>query len=114
MEFFTIFIYNYNFFQRYYTKYFGHDGESGPLISEHALQNFNKWEQAIDAWQRPVLDDSELPQWYKSAIFNELYFIADGGTIWLNAETSFDNQLSFDDPRLFIIQAFSFVILIGN
>ena len=25
-----------------------------------------------------------LPAWYKSAIFNELYFVADGGTIWLD------------------------------
>lgn len=24
-----------------------------------------------------------LPAWYKSALFNELYFLADGGTIWL-------------------------------
>ena len=25
-----------------------------------------------------------LPDWYKSALFNESYFIADGGTIWLD------------------------------
>jgi len=25
-----------------------------------------------------------LPDWYKSALFNESYFIADGGSIWLN------------------------------
>jgi non-lysosomal glucosylceramidase len=25
-----------------------------------------------------------LPDWYKSALFNETYFIADGGTIWLD------------------------------
>lgn len=24
-----------------------------------------------------------LPSWYKSAIFNELYYVADGGTQWL-------------------------------
>lgn len=24
-----------------------------------------------------------LPAWYKSALFNELYFLADGGTVWL-------------------------------
>lgn len=27
---------------------------------------------------------SELPDWYKSALFNETYFIADGGTVWLD------------------------------
>lgn len=26
---------------------------------------------------------SDLPPWYKSALFNELYFLADGGTLWL-------------------------------
>ncbi len=25
-----------------------------------------------------------LPDWYKSALFNETYFIADGGSIWLD------------------------------
>ncbi|VEL11311.1 unnamed protein product [Protopolystoma xenopodis] len=25
-----------------------------------------------------------LPSWYKSALFNELYFISDGGTVWLD------------------------------
>ena len=25
-----------------------------------------------------------LPAWFKSALFNELYFLADGGTIWLD------------------------------
>lgn len=26
---------------------------------------------------------SQLPSWYKSALFNELYFMTDGGTVWL-------------------------------
>jgi uncharacterized protein (DUF608 family) len=25
-----------------------------------------------------------LPDWYKSALFNESYFIADGGSIWVD------------------------------
>ena len=25
-----------------------------------------------------------LPDWYKLALFNELYYIADGGTVWLD------------------------------
>lgn len=27
---------------------------------------------------------SGFPAWYKSAIFNELYYVADGGTVWLD------------------------------
>jgi non-lysosomal glucosylceramidase len=30
--------------------------------------------------------DSRLPTWYKSALFNELYFISDGGTVWLDVD----------------------------
>lgn len=40
--------------------------------------------------------NSDLPDWYKSAIFNELYFIADGGSIWLAVD---DTTLPYDDPR---------------
>ncbi len=25
-----------------------------------------------------------LPDWYKSALFNETYFVADGGSVWLD------------------------------
>lgn len=40
----------------------------------------------------------ELPDWYKSAIFNELYFIADGGSIWLCVDPGDD--IEYNDPRL--------------
>lgn len=30
----------------------------------------------------------KLPAWFKSAIFNELYFVSDGGTLWLDYDTS--------------------------
>lgn len=83
---------------RYYTKYFARTGESGPAICEYALQNFSKWEQLIDAWQRPILEDSDLPDWYKSAIFNELYFVADGGTVWLSVDPN--ETIEYNDPRL--------------
>lgn len=35
-----------------------------------------------------------LPAWYKSALFNELYFLADGGTVWLEVpEDSLPEEL---------------------
>ncbi|GAB1288438.1 Non-lysosomal glucosylceramidase [Apodemus speciosus] len=35
-----------------------------------------------------------LPAWYKSALFNELYFLADGGTVWLEVpEASLPEEL---------------------
>lgn len=33
-----------------------------------------------------------MPAWYKSALFNELYFVADGGTVWLDVDHVTDNK----------------------
>ena len=41
-----------------------------------------EWAAAIDAWQAPILADPARPDWYKGALFNELYFMVDGGTLW--------------------------------
>ena len=31
-----------------------------------------------------IFCSSHLPAWYKSALFNELYFVSDGGTVWVD------------------------------
>lgn len=31
-----------------------------------------------------------LPAWYKSALFNELYFLSDGGTVWVEVPSDAD------------------------
>ncbi|XP_068611885.1 non-lysosomal glucosylceramidase [Brachionichthys hirsutus] len=67
---------------RRYTRYFGTDGNAAPSLGHYALTHYSQWEERIEAWQRPVLRDGSLPSWYKSALFNELYFVADGGTVW--------------------------------
>ncbi|KAH8352435.1 hypothetical protein KR084_004138, partial [Drosophila pseudotakahashii] len=85
---------------RYYTKYFDDSGDSGPKICEYALKQYASWERLIDAWQRPILNDETLPDWYKCAIFNQLYFISDGGTIWLKCDSWLGKELAYDDPRL--------------
>jgi non-lysosomal glucosylceramidase len=41
-----------------------------------------RWEHAIVEWQQPVLEDSSLPSWYRALLFNELYFMTDGGCVW--------------------------------
>eukprot|EP00064_Thunnus_orientalis_P017605 superscaffoldBa00003790_g17689 len=65
-----------------YTRYYGTNGDASPSLSHYALTRYKQWEKSIEEWQRPILQDSSLPSWYKSAIFNELYFVADGGTVW--------------------------------
>ncbi|KAE8279198.1 Non-lysosomal glucosylceramidase [Larimichthys crocea] len=67
---------------RRYTRYFGTKGDASPSLSHYALTHYREWERRIEEWQRPILQDSTLPSWYKSALFNELYFVVDGGTVW--------------------------------
>lgn len=81
-------------YYRRYTRFFGSDGDAAPALSHYALCQYADWEERISAWQSPVLDDRSLPAWYKSALFNELYFLADGGTVWLEVpEDSLPEEL---------------------
>ncbi|XP_062984437.1 non-lysosomal glucosylceramidase [Elgaria multicarinata webbii] len=68
---------------RRYTRFFGTEGDACPALSHYMLTHYKDWEKRIEAWQQPILESSDLPPWYKSALFNELYFLADGGTIWV-------------------------------
>ncbi|XP_036407076.1 non-lysosomal glucosylceramidase [Megalops cyprinoides] len=68
---------------RRYTRFFGSNGDAAPSLCHYALTHYRDWERRIEAWQGPILQDSSLPSWYKSALFNELYFVADGGTVWV-------------------------------
>ncbi len=67
---------------RRYTRFYGRDGNAAPAIARDALLKYPRWEEAIAAWQQPILDQTGLPDWYKTALFNELYYLADGGTVW--------------------------------
>ncbi|KAL5111080.1 Non-lysosomal glucosylceramidase [Taenia crassiceps] len=72
-------------YRRRYVRWFSEDiigGASELLV--YASQRAHLWDEAIESWQSPILEDSHLPNWYKSALFNELYYISDGGTVWLD------------------------------
>lgn len=75
---------------RRYTRKYGREGEAAPAIARDALTDYPGWEQQITAWQEPILAVHPLPNWYKATLFNELYFIADGGTVWLDSEEGQD------------------------
>ncbi|XP_026733304.1 non-lysosomal glucosylceramidase [Trichoplusia ni] len=82
-------------YKRYYTKYFGSDGIAGASIAAYALRNYDNWEKQLAEWQDPILNNSNIPDWLKSALMNELYFVADGGTIWFDVHDEFPET----DPR---------------
>jgi non-lysosomal glucosylceramidase len=67
---------------RRYTKYYGKEGNAARKISQDAIRNYTQWEKQIIAWQDPILKNPDLPDWYKAMLFNETYYLVDGGTIW--------------------------------
>jgi non-lysosomal glucosylceramidase len=70
---------------RRYTDFFGRTGRNAWAIAETALAHYADWQRQIAAWQQPVLDRPDLPAWLKMALFNELYDLASGGTLWTAA-----------------------------
>ncbi len=67
---------------RRYTDFFDRSGTNAQAIAATALAEYPQWQGAIAAWQQPILDRSDLPDWLKMALFNELYDLASGGTLW--------------------------------
>jgi len=67
---------------RHYTRFFGAEGTHAWEIARAALEHYEEWSKAIDAWQKPIVTDEKKPAWYRAELFNELYFLADGGTLW--------------------------------
>jgi non-lysosomal glucosylceramidase len=69
---------------RRYTEWFGTGGHNAAAIVRAAFEHGDAWAKALEQWQAPYLADTRTPLWYKTALFNELYFLVDGGTIWEN------------------------------
>jgi len=67
---------------RRYTDYYGTNGDNAWAIARDGLLNSRKWSEAIDGWQAPYVSDESKPLWYRGMLFNELYVLADGGSLW--------------------------------
>ncbi len=74
-----------NYYRRY-TDFFGRSGENSWAMVRTALKHSDTWQEQIINWQQPILDRSDLPDWFKMALFNELYLLTDGGTLWSAAD----------------------------
>jgi non-lysosomal glucosylceramidase len=88
---------------RHYTDFYGTTGTNAWKIAADGLLNAAKWSDAIDAWQAPYVEDESKPLWYRGELFNELYVLADGGSLWgrpigpgKNAQTTFGFLECFD------------------
>ncbi|KAK6617312.1 hypothetical protein RUM44_005643 [Polyplax serrata] len=85
-------------YRKYYTRYFGCEG-CAPKLSVYCHENYPRWEEEIHNWQEPILTQPDLPDWYKSALFNETYFLSDGGSVWLELDKEEKRELPPNDPR---------------
>ncbi|CAI9761633.1 unnamed protein product [Fraxinus pennsylvanica] len=72
-------------YNRRYTKYYGTSESAAKDLVHDALTNYKLWEEEIEKWQNPILRDDKLPEWYKFTLFNELYFLVAGGTVWIDS-----------------------------
>jgi non-lysosomal glucosylceramidase len=67
---------------RRYTDFFGRSGTNAWPMVRTALKQYMHWRDRIEQWQAPVLANSALPDWFKMALFNELYDLTQGGALW--------------------------------
>jgi non-lysosomal glucosylceramidase len=70
-----------NYYRRY-TDFFSRNGNNAFAITSTGLQQYQIWRSHIQNWQKPILDRQDLPEWFKMALFNELYDLTSGGTLW--------------------------------
>ncbi|MCG9887019.1 MAG: bile acid beta-glucosidase [Cyanobacteria bacterium] len=73
-------------YQRRYTDFFGRNGTNAWTIARTALKHYEEWREKIQAWQAPILDRPDWPDWFKMALFNELYDLSAGGSLWTAAD----------------------------
>ncbi|KAF8668453.1 hypothetical protein HU200_052269 [Digitaria exilis] len=74
-------------YHRRYTKFYGVDADAAAeKLAHDALLDHMNWEFQIEEWQRPILNDKRLPEWYPVGLFNELYYLNAGGTIWTDGQ----------------------------
>jgi non-lysosomal glucosylceramidase len=91
-----------------YTRAWGRTGERAWDLAVHAIERADSWRAAIEAWQAPVLTDPGRPDWYKAALFNELYYLVDGGSFWEAGEVGGAVPAADDPGRFALMECFDY------
>lgn len=86
-------------YRKKYTEFFGATGGKALAIAVDGLQHFKDWERAIDTWQQGIIGDPKLQGWFKQALLNELYILAET-SIW-DAETNLHTYLESADYLMY-------------
>jgi non-lysosomal glucosylceramidase len=71
---------------RRYTDFYGRNGKNAWSMVRTAMKHYQVWQENIVQWQTPILENPDLPDWLKMALFNELYDLSSGGTLWSAAD----------------------------
>ncbi len=72
-------------YYRRYTDFFGRNAKNAWSIIRTTLKHHGMWRDRIIDWQKPILDRTDLPNWLKMALFNELYLLSQGCSLWTAA-----------------------------
>ena len=72
-------------YYRRYTDFFGRNGQNAWSMVRTALKHGEMWTDKIEQWQTPIIKRPDYPNWLKMALFNELYLLTQGGTLWTAA-----------------------------
>lgn len=86
-------------YYRRYTKFYGKNSDTAANIARDAILKHKQWEHKIEEWQRPILEDISFPEWYPLTLFNELYYLNAGGTIWTDGFLPEQNIATIGDKR---------------
>ncbi|KAL3538486.1 hypothetical protein ACH5RR_001852 [Cinchona calisaya] len=94
-------------YHRRYTKFYGTLGSAASAIAHDAILEHANWESQIEAWQRPILEDKRLPEWYAITLFNELYYLNSGGSIWTDGLPAIHNLSTIRERKFSLERSYS-------
>uniref|UniRef100_A0A0D6QSI8 Non-lysosomal glucosylceramidase n=1 Tax=Araucaria cunninghamii TaxID=56994 RepID=A0A0D6QSI8_ARACU len=77
---------------RRYTQFYGTSEDAAINLVHDALMDYRRWETEIENWQNPILKNEKLPEWYRFTLFNELYYLVAGGTIWTDGRPPVEQE----------------------
>lgn len=72
-------------YKRRYCDFWGDRGQNAWSIACQGLAQRDQWQGQIEAWQRPILSRQDWPEILRMALFNELYLLTQGGSLWTAA-----------------------------
>lgn len=90
---------------KFYTKFFGKDGRNIVKIARKAFNEHDRWLSEIKKWQELFLKRNE-PDWFKAMLLNELYYLADGGTIWTIGRDT--EKISRQEEHFGVLECFDY------